>query len=307
MRRILGELYGFTIFWKPDDGGGAGDGGGGDGGDGGNAGAGGDGGGAGGDEPWYVKAGIGEPHHDWLKNKEFKDAGTLVEAHRNLEKLVGANTVKLPKDENDVEGRQAIAKQLGWPEKDVEYQLPEGMNLKDDAVWPRFQKVFHEAELAPWQVQKIVGAYGDIGKELREAAEGQGTVDTEKAEQELSNKWGSEHDARLDLAARAYRAMGLTDEVASKVEQAMGYVPFMEFFHNIGNRIGPDNLKDFGGNGPGSLNNFAPTKESAQREINKLLADKDFMDRYNSSNEKIRLPAIEEMAKWQKAKAEATR
>lgn len=307
MRRILGELYGLTIFWKPDDGGGAGDGSGGDGGDGGDGVVSGDVAGGGDDAPWFVKAGIGEDHHDWLKNKEFKDAGTLVEAHRNLEKLVGANTVKLPKDENDVEGRQAIAKQLGWPEKDAEYQLPEGINLKDDAVWPRFQKVFHDAELAPWQVQKIVGAYGDIGKELREAAEGQGTVDVEKAEQELATKWGDQHDARLDLASRAYRAMGLDEETASKVEAAMGYVPFMEFFHNIGNKLGSDNLKDFGGGGPGTLNNFAPTQESAQREINKLLGDTSFMERYTSSNEKIRLPAIEEMAKWQKAKTEATR
>jgi hypothetical protein len=231
----------------------------------------------------------------------------LVEAHRNLEKLVGADTIRLPKNAEDDEGRQSIARKLGWPEKEAEYQMPEGMNLKDDAVWPRFQKVFHEAELAPWQVQKIVGAYGDIGKELREAAEGQSTVDAEAAEAQLKRDWGNQYDTRIDLASRAYRAMGLTDEVASKIESAMGYGPFMEFFHNIGNRIGSDALKDFGGSGPGSLNNFAPTKESAQNEINKLLADKDFMDRYNSSNEKIRQPAIEEMAKWQKAKSEATR
>lgn len=281
----------------------------GDGSDGGAGSGSGSGSGAGTDAPWYVQAGIPQEQHDYIKTKGWDGPASLLESQRNLEKLVGRERLPMPTGKDDAESIDKITKALGRPDGADGYALPDTLKdaFKPEAV-KHFNKVFHDLKLADWQAEGLLASVHKFTQDGAAEKTRQTEAQVETDKKNLEAEWGNKLADNEDLAGRAYRAVGLSEDLASKIEGAIGYKAFMLLFHNIGSKMAEDTLKQDGNvGGAGQGSSFEQTPEVAQAQIDKLLADPEFMKRYTSSNQKIREPAIEEMQKWHKIKAGAKR
>jgi hypothetical protein len=254
-----------------------------------------------GGETWYGKAGIAAEHHEWLGNKQFADPNLLVASHRSLESLVGRQRLAVPSNAEDAEAYNALYKTLGRPDK-PEYALPKDSKISGDEL-KFFNSVFHEAGLGQGQVEKVLTAYEKRAVELSTAAE------TERANAErlqveaLDKEWGSAAEANKDIASRAFRALGIDEATADKIESAIGYQATMKLFHGIGSGMSEAALKQDGNkNQPGG---GGDSLGKAEGELKAKFADKDFMAKYMHSDPRVRKDAIAEIEAIQKRIAEA--
>jgi hypothetical protein len=294
MRTILGNSWWAYVLWAPEDGTGGGrdtpppaDG---------NAPPPADG-----NAPWYQAAGVAPEHQDWVRNKEFADINTALASYRSLEGTIGRQRLAVPKDANDQAAYDAIYGVIGRPNDPKGYKQPEGLKI-DEKVWDRFTGVFHKHGVGQAQAEAILKEYHAFG------SEGQAAKDTERVQQEareeaeLKKAWGKDYDANTDIAGRAWRALGMTEELSNKLESALGLKAFTEFFHKVGSGMSEAAMKQDGGNGQGGNSGGV---EAAKVARDRLLADKDFLARYQHSNQAIRNRAIEEIQPYMKIIAEA--
>lgn len=265
-------------------------------------GAGGNGGGAGqggaGDGTWYGKAGIAPEHHEWLGSKQFADPNLQIASHRSLETLIGRQRLAVPANAEDKEAHEAIFKTLGRPDKPEGYKLPEGSKISGDE-WKNFAPIFHEAGISQAQAERILAAYEKRGGDISAAAE------TERANEEarqvaaLDTEWGSAAEGNKDIAAHAFRALGIDEATSDKIEQAIGYQATMKLFHKLGSGMSEAQLRVDGGKGQQG-GDMGGTLETAKNQLKTKFDDPVFMAKYMNSDPRVRKGAIEEVEAIQK-------
>lgn len=248
---------------------------------------------------WYGKAGVAEEHHAFLRDKQFADINTVLASHRSLEGLMGRNRLAIPNNAEDTTAYDAIYKTLGRPDK-AEYKLKEGIQFEETA-WKGFQPVAHKLGLSQAQMDGIADWYYGEGT-ARETAKTTEKTNAETAQvAALEKEWGSALRANTDIAARAFRHLGLDEDTVNKMQDTLGYDKTMKLFHKIGKGLSEDALHQDDNKGGKTSSESITTLEG---KIAGLLKDKDFKDRYNNQHPKIRNAAIEEMEKLQKDLAE---
>lgn len=254
-----------------------------------------------GSTPWYTAAGVAPEHHDWARNKEFADVNAALTSYRSLEGTIGRNRLAVPKDANDAAAYDAIYGALGRPNDAKGYKQPEGIKIEDKA-WERFSGLFHKAGLSQSQAEGIVKEYYAFGNEGKTASENERATQEAREETELKKAWGKDFDANSDIAGRAWRALGMNEETSNKLEAALGFKAFTEFFHKIGAGMSEASLKT--GESGGGMDK-GTSVEVAKAARDKLMGSKEFLDRYQNSNQAIRNKAIDEIQPYMKIIAEA--
>lgn len=248
------------------------------------------------DGPWYKQAGVADEHHQWLQGKQFADVDTALSSYRSLEGIIGRERLAVPKDAEDQSAYDAIYKTLGRPDSPDKYELPENSKIDGDQ-WKVFAPIFHEAGVSQNQAAQILSAYEARATELHEAAEVERTNQETAQIAALEKEWGSAHEANTDIASRAFRALGLDEAMSDKIEQALGYDATMKLFHKIGSGMSESRLIQDGRPGDAGAGS---TLEGAQNKLDALLNDKEFTERYNNSDPRVRKPAIDQVEEIQK-------
>ena len=233
----------------------------------------------------------------WAESKGWKspdtaDPAAIAQSYFNLEKLFGADkagrTVQLPKDETDTAALDAIYDKLGRP-KDAT-----GYDIKVDGADENFLGVakgwFHKAGLLPKQAQMVAELYRAAELDAVQKVQQMHADEVEG----LQKEWGQQYEQRVEIAKHGVKAAGLDDAAVKAIEAAMGpgrAAKMFEFFGRNYVEAGPPGT-DTRTSNPGFAQH---TPATAKAKMDALYADKNFMDRYNHGDPKIRAQAMAEM------------
>lgn len=159
--------------------------------------------------------------------------------------------------------------------------LPEGLPW-DESFEAEARKAFHAAGAPPHVVNAAVKFYAERTKAAFEADQAALHGAREKLMGELKSEWGSNLDANIAAAQRAFQhfagssgAQGAAAEgLAARLSQAMGGdAPMLRMFHAIGSAMGEDNLR---GGGAGSGGGVLGTAADIEAEIKSLRESKEY-------------------------------
>lgn len=221
-------------------------------------------------------SGLSDELKGFVQNKGFKDPGTAIESYRNLEKLVGAqeSLLKLPQKEDDAEGWGKVWNKLGRPEKAENYELAKIFGDKELAG--EMETWFHELGVSTKQARSFVEKF-KASLDADDASEKEAyTKKVETENNALKKEWGAAYDQNIQAAKKAAQTFGLTDEMVTKLEGALGFPGLMKFMSNIGSKIGEADFVS------GNSTSFgrALTPEAAIARMADLKRDKDFVNKY---------------------------
>jgi hypothetical protein len=195
---------------------------------------------------------------------------------KNMEKLVGADKIALPKDDNPEEWAKVYDK-LGRPKEADDYQLPvpEG---EDGAFAGEAGKKMHELGLNTQQARGLAEWWNEQSSNIKETMEVE-QAEAAKADAEaLKQEWGKDYPTEVETARRAMRAYEISDDeqaaILSGSEAALAKV-----LNRVGKSLTEDSDKAGSGNGQ-----FSQSKEGALAEIAQLRSDKDFSQKLYSGD-----------------------
>lgn len=245
-------------------------------------------------ESWY--SGFqDESLRGYVETKGFKDSAALAESYRNLEKLRGVpenELARIPK-EGDAEAWNAFYARLGRPENAAGYSLPvpdgdAGEFAKVAAEW------MHEAGLTPAQAQLLAGKNNEFMQAQLKAAQDQMAIESDRQMTELKAEWGQAYDQNTEIARRAASQFGLTEDMLSGIEDAIGTKQMMQLFNKIGQGLGEHKAQGIG-SGDSS---FKLSPAAAQERIKQLQADPDWGKKYlaGGANERAEMMRLQQMA-----------
>jgi len=205
------------------------------------------------------------------QNKAWKTAADVVQSHRELEKLLGADragrTVVIPTDENDAAGWEQVYNRLGRPVNAEGYKLPVPQG-QDPAFARAAAAKFHELGV-PAKMGEALASWwnGEAMKQAEAAAVlEQQAVETEHTA--LKKDWGAETEMRTELAKRAAVTLGLDEASIDALQKSAGFTKTLKALAKMG-----DMLKEHGAEGMGALGSFAMTPEGAKARKAQLMAD----------------------------------
>lgn len=260
-------------------GGGDGGGGGASGGDGGAGDGGGDGGAA--DPDWLEKLSAeggdadNPANRDYVKGKGFKTLDDLVKSYREAEKAVRASgKIVVPGDGAKPEEIAAFHKAIGVPDKAEDYAVdaPEGVELDGDLVTPLREvalKAGVPAKGFKALAEGLVAIQLDQLEAMKTAEDGSAAT--------LLKEWGAEKDAKLAAVNNAMRALDLKPADVAAMQRGFslqgepGSAKVLKLLARLGDGMAEDALL-----GGGGQKRFGITGPEAQKEIDKLIVDKEF-------------------------------
>jgi len=247
--------------------------------------------------PWYEGHGLEAEDIGYIQNRKFDGIAGILNNVREFEKIKGVpadQLLKLPKDEQDTEGWNAIYSRLGRPEKadDYSFDAPEDIALDDERMgWVR--DVAHKLGLNKSQFHALINetlAYeGGLISEAQKSIELAQTAELE----EVKREWGQAFEERAELGRRAARIF-LPGDASQKqalmnaMETTLGTGVMLKLFANIGEKLGEDKIPA----GDEGSRPFGYTKEQALSDIKGLMeqlrdpANKDRLSAYNSARGK---------------------
>jgi hypothetical protein len=212
-----------------------------------------------------------------VQNKGWQSAADAAKAHREAERLIGADragrTVVIPTDENDAPGWQKVYERLGRPANAGDYKLPTA-----DGGDPAFTKAaaekFHELGIPLKTGQKLAAWFDQtIGAAMQQNTAAEAARHAEEVAQ-LDRDWGAEKPMRQELARRAAQTLGMTGEQVDALQKVAGFSGVMKMFAKVG-----DMLREHGAEGLANVGGFGMTPEGAKAKRTQLLADADWRKR----------------------------
>lgn len=210
------------------------------------------------------------------QNKAWQSPADAAKAHRELEKLFGADkagrTVTLPASEDAPEWAMVWNK-LGRPDSPDGYKLtvPEG----GDANYVKaMAEAMHKAGVPMKAAQAIAEANNSYMATAMEAMTANQQAALEAEHNQLKKDWGSEYELRRTLAQRAAVNLGLDEGAIDQLEKIGGYSKTLKALAKMG-----DLLREHGAEGLGELGSFGKTPEGATAERKQLMADKEWSKR----------------------------
>jgi hypothetical protein len=202
-----------------------------------------------------------------------------VEAHANLEKLLGHEKVPIPKDANDVEGWNRFSKAMGIPDKAEGYGLADAKipDTMKDMTFDKnqFAEVVHAHKLTPAQAKGLWESYQRLSLEsYNKAMEGH-QKNLETVVNTLKSKWGDAYDTNVELGQTVINKFSTSQEMNDYLTAVLTQDPKgVEFLASLGNQFAENKIGDF------SMKKFSLSPEQAQDEIHKIV--KDPMHPYNN-------------------------
>jgi len=214
----------------------------------------------------------------YVQNKGWKDPADLAVGYKNLEKLLGAEKMPMPKGADDAEGWNRVYDALGRPKSADDYKLsvPEG----DDGGFAKLAAgKFHELGLTAKQAEGLAAWYNEQGTGRMNEMQQQQAAKAEADMQSLKQEWGAAFDENVEYGRRAAREYGLNAEKLSALENSLGTSEMLKLMATIGRAQGES---DFVTSSSG--NTFGMTPSAAQQRISALRADKTWTAKYISGD-----------------------
>jgi hypothetical protein len=214
----------------------------------------------------------------YVQNKGWKDPADLAVGYKNLEKLLGAEKIPMPKGADDAEGWTRVYDALGRPKSADEYKLsvPEG----DTGEFAKLAAgKFHELGLTAKQAEGLAAWYNEQGSGRMNEMQQQQAAKAEADMQSLKQEWGGAFDENVEFGRRAAREYGLNAEKLSALENSLGTSEMLKLMATIGRAQGESEFVT-----SGSGNTFGMTPSAAQQRITALRADKTWTAKYISGD-----------------------
>ncbi len=232
----------------------------------------------------------------YVETKGFKDAGSLAESYRNLEKLRGVpaeQLLQIPADQSDREAMLPVYAKMGMPDEAGGYTNVLGEDFNDDAFKGIAARA-HELGLGDGQFQGLQQIVAE------QVASQQEAMDTASADS--FDAWKSGNADGFNNAARLMADVNMTED---KLETLLSgdKTGMYDFLATIAQKVGDAQvIQGEPSQGDGG---FTMSPSAAKTKVASLMADSDFMKQYTSENKNVRQPAIDRMMKLQEAAARA--
>lgn len=246
------------------------------------------------DAPWYASI-QDESIRGYAEVKGWKDPAAAIDSYRNLEKLRGVpenELARIPK-EGDADAWNQFYSKLGRPESPDGYQLatPEG----DDGAFAKAAAAWmHEAGLSPAQAKLLNEKNNEYLAGQVKAYNDQIAAQQDLEMSELKTEWGAAFDQNTEIARRGAKQFGVTEEQMEQLESAMGTKAMLQFFNNIGSKLGEHKAEGMGG-GDAS---FKLSPAAAQERIRMLGQDPEWSKKYlaGGANERAEMERLQRFA-----------
>lgn len=239
--------------------------------------------------PWY--SGLAPDLRGYVETKGFpadaKGLEALANSYRNLETHFGVpaeRLLKLPKDESDKENWDKIYNRLGRPEKADGYELPIPTGA-DDAYSKFISAAMHELGITKKQAQALATKQNEFAAAEANKASDAYQATIEQQDGELHSRWGEAYDKNVHIARGAFSSLGIKLEAVDALEKAIGFSGVMEFFYNIGSKIGEDKYVSANG-ASGFADKLSP--DAAQSRLNAIRNDPALAQKYISGDAALR-------------------
>lgn len=244
-----------------------------------------------------------EPVRELMKTKGYKSPAEAAMAYHNLNKLVsgtngGADVVAVYPGENaTTEQLDAFYKKLGRPDAPEGYAIktPEGVTA-DEGMVSFAQKTFHAAGLSPKQADVVAEAWNNYVAERAQKDAAQFAADNAAELDQYKANFKGNFDEAVAAGKRVVEALGLEQDVLTKLEGAVGAKAMLEVFSKIGLKSSEGGFTaGAGGSGSGGGSVDAMTPQAATAEVNRLTGDAEFMKKYGDRNHPEHKDAVARM------------
>jgi hypothetical protein len=233
---------------------------------------------------------LGDELASYVETKGFKDPGALAESYRNLEKLRGVPSeqlLQLPADMSDAEAMAPVYDRMGRPDAPDKYTNALGEGI-DEAAFGQIATEAHKLGLSDQQFQGMQQVTAQISSAMQEAQEAEAA--------EKFDAWKSSDPDGFNNAARLMAGVGVNEEQLTEILSG-DKTALYDFLGKAASKLGEGEIIQ--GDAPQDSQQFNMSANSAKAKISELLSDAEFMKQYTSTNQKVRQPAIEKMAKLQ--------
>ncbi len=216
----------------------------------------------------------------FAQTKGWKDPASVVDGYRNLEKLVGVpkeRLLKLPEKADDPAWSDVYAR-LGRPEKPDAYELPVPEGYGDPAFAKGIAEVMHKHGIPKGAAQALAQFNNDYVKGLLDTHQREQEQKSAAELQQLKGEWGNRFDESSEMARRAAREFGVSEDQTKAIEGALGTAGMLKLFNSIGSKMGEPKGFDPGSGDGGA--GFGMSPDAARSQIKQLQGDQDFVKRY---------------------------
>lgn len=239
----------------------------------------------------------------YIQNKGWTDPMKVVESYQSLETVFGADKAGrpyafIPKDDAKPEELNEFFKKIGRPDTAKEYDWGDAIKEGEDPkLLDSVSEAFHAAGLTGKQARALNKWRTDTAKAMKEAQDAAFLQQSTLEETALKKEFGSAWAQKEEIARRGFKLSGLSPAQIDLVERAIGtdktYRMFIMFGEQSLEARAPAGDTESGG----AKDNFnaALSPAQAQQRVNALMADANFMAKYNSPNLAVRNVAIKQM------------
>jgi hypothetical protein len=166
-------------------------------------------------------------------------------------------------------------------------------------------KEFYDAGLSETQAQKMWEFYLSSGEDQFSGAMQKHNELGQQLDERLTSAYGEDREGKLDGARRAWTELG--SNIGASTEEWLGFLeqpmangqrlgdqwPLIQAFVALGEATTESSLK--GGKHEGFSESRALTPVAAQEELNRLMADQDFISQWADKKHAGHMQAVDEM------------
>lgn len=219
----------------------------------------------------------------YVANKGWKDPADLAVGYKNLEKLLGAEKIPMPKGADDADGWSRVYDALGRPKSADDYKLP--VPQGDDGAFAKLAAgKFHELGLTAKQAEGLAAWYNEQGTGRMQEVQQQSAAKAEADMAALKSEWGNAYDENVEFGRRAAREYGLDESKLSALENALGTGEMLKLMARIGRAQGESSFVEANTAGGG----FGMTPAAAQQRITALREDRAWSAKYIAGDAEAR-------------------
>lgn len=208
---------------------------------------------------------------------EFSEA--LLKSYQNLEKLRGVpaeRLLTLPENMEDAEAMKPILEKLGYaaPAEASAYGFTE-IEGAEPEVAKGYAELAMKHGIPVKQAQAVFADIIAMEKQARESLMTEVAEETAAEIGRLQGEWGPKYDERIEVARRAVRQFGFTEDELKQMETNVGAAAMYKRFHQIGL-----SLQEGGFVEGAAKTSMVMSPDAARTEHARLMQDRDFMARY---------------------------
>lgn len=228
---------------------------------------------------WFASIeGLDADTSAFLTGKNFPDMRTALKSAMEADKLARSRLM-LP--EADKLGEWDGWEKLGWARDRAAYQVgvpdavkqkyQDGFDLQMEADFVDFA---HQNRMPAPIAQAVLDFYVGHAEKVAATLTEKGAKSQAELDATLKQDWGQSYEGNVELAKRAFGALGLGVDDAAALDKVTGSPGLVKFFHKLATMIGEDRLVAPGAAAAqGAGGKAISTPAEAQAELDRLNTD----------------------------------